>query len=103
MAKGPKWFQSLPKRVQDGIEQTLHLLAGIVAGAFCLDLVVWWREWVDQWPPGEIVHVRRKPWAKIEPHTQLARVADTKRDLLFFGIGSTIGHVARTVLIWRIA
>lgn len=91
-SKGPQWFRKLSKRTQDNIEQVLHAIMGFGAGALCLDLLIWRREWVTQWPPGKARKFNDR-W-----YSPLDRVADTKRDLLFFTIGSTVAHVGRTVL-----
>ena len=71
----------------------------LVAGFFMLDLAMWWREFVDQWPPGTPIMTRKHPRDIVEPHTQLSRVADLKADLFWTGVGSTGGHVVRTWLI----
>ena len=90
MSKGPEWFQELSKSRRDAIEQVGHSVWGWVYGLLCLDLLTWRREFVTQWPPGKpYTHKGRKV-------TQLSRVADTKRDLFWFGVGSTSAHVQRT-------
>lgn len=112
MSAGPAWFKKLPKPIQNVIEDVLHVGMGFAAGLVCFDLYLWWREWVKQWPPGKPITIYRRGRNgefrsltshdvkdKGEEYTQLRRVADTKRDLLFMTIGSTAAHVTRTILL----
>ena len=79
---------------QEPAEQVGHVALGVLAGLSFGLLLIWWREWVLQWPPGDPATV---DGVEI---TQLDRVADTKRDLLFFDIGYTAGQVGQFGLVW---
>jgi hypothetical protein len=84
MAKGPKWFQELPKETQNNIEQAGHFLWGFAESFVFADRIhFWWREFVKQAP--------------------IERLWDTKADLLWFRIGGTCGDITKTaLLVWWI-
>jgi hypothetical protein len=100
----PQWYKDLDSRDRDRVDQSGHALLGFLAAIVFARLWIWHREWVRQWPPG-------KPFDAPDPTrgqrksrvTQLDRVADTKRDLLFFNIGYTVGQIAQVGLVWRFA
>jgi hypothetical protein len=98
----PQWYENLSDENQEIVDQSAHTLMGFVAALVFARLWIWHREWVRQWPPG-------KPFDAPDPTrgqrksrvTQLDRVADTKRDLLFFNIGYTVGQIVQVGLVWR--
>ena len=101
----PRWYKALDPKDQEAVDQAAHVLMGFGAGLTFGLLLLWRREWVKQWPPG-------KPFMAIDPSrqfkptrvTQLDRVADTKRDLLFMDIGYTAGQVTQAagLVLWAV-
>lgn len=97
--------------MSDNWEQAGHFGLGLLCALFCGVLVLWWREFVKQWPPGWPYLVtppmdRRAPGEAVprgEIVTQLDRVEDLRRDYLFYSIGYTVGHVAQVVAVGFIA
>ena len=76
------------KGILEPVEQVGHFFMGFGAGLLNLGLLLWWREWVKQWPPGEpfTIGISDPP----QYVTQLDRVADTAKDLKYMEIGRTV-------------
>jgi hypothetical protein len=101
MAKGPKWFQALPKKTQELWEQRAHFGWAYVYGLVGIDRTVFHkREFVTQWPPGDPIYVDRAedsahisdvPMEGHEEYLPSDRVADTGGDLKSFAVGGTLG------------
>ena len=102
MAKGPEWFQELPKKTQELWEQRAHFAWGYVYGLVGIDRTVFHkREFVTQWPPGKPIYVERdaldrahvtdEPAEGHKEYLPSDRVADTGNDLKSFAIGGTLG------------
>jgi hypothetical protein len=96
----PSWLEPL--------EQTAHFFMGFGARLVFLDYLLWRREAVTQWPPGDTVHLRLndgppphyvgyegegKPYA---PHD---RVWDMMTDMRWYFIGGTCADVVRVVVL----
>ena len=102
MAKGPKFFQKLDKSTQESIEQVLHGLMG-----FCGEIVglgqwlLWRRECVKQWPPGDSIEVailNDNRWsAKL--HVPLDRVQDMANDWESYAIGGSVMSTLKSLAI----
>lgn len=108
MAKGPEWFQKLPKIVRDGIEQTGHFFMGVVAGLTSTYLWLWRRENIKQWPPGDPIWVYTEDggFTDVDPNYPQSkeyfpadRVWDKAIDELAYSIGFTVGGLTRAGLL----
>lgn len=116
MAKGPEWFQDLPQVWQDVIEQILHGFMGFGARLSLLDLLIWWREDIKQWPPGKPILIDRLgvAWDGLDyPHKDghlgkwyfpEDRVVDSRLDSFSFHVGYTLAsvvvYVIMGLLVW---
>lgn len=99
--RSPEWYDRLDPHDRDAVDQALHVLAGFGAALIFARLLIWRREWVSQWPPGQPFDAPDPTRAQRRSRvTQLDRVSDTKRDLLFFNIGYTAGQVTQVGLVW---
>ena len=81
----PAWYAALSREERDRVDQALHVAGGVLMGLVFADrLFVWWREFVAQAP--------------------IERLEDTKRDMLFWGIGGTIGNVIQVaaLVVWGV-
>ena len=74
-------------------EQFLHACMGFGAAWIFGRLLIWYREWVKQWPFGKTKLIDGEPYS---PHD---RILDTKRDLFWFDVGYTVGHVSQVAVI----
>ncbi len=120
MGSDPAWYEALPKWWQEVVDQAAHQVLSFFLALVCADrLFVWWREWVQQWPPGDPLWFRansRHADLCLDPEqtsgsrhdsyyrkqlTELDRVEDTKTDYLHYSIGGTVGHLTQVgVLLW---
>ncbi len=84
----------------EAIDQIAHVILGFIAAFIFARLLIWVYEWVHQWPPGK-PFVVDDPSRQYRPTrvTQLDRVADTKKDLLYFDIGYTAGQMAQVAIV----
>lgn len=62
---------------------------------------------IGQWPPGDLVWIgdQRNQKGELLPaqwHTQLARVLDMRKDLIFTFAGYELAQLAREITIWRL-
>lgn len=98
----PNWLEPL--------EQTAHFWMGFWARLVYLDLLLWHREAVKQWPP----RTDKQPIVYLnvmEPnhvaYCSLVRAEDTMRDLFWMGVGATCAELVRWpvvgFLIWKFA
>ena len=95
----------------DPLDQTAHFLISFVLGIVGVDRPLsWWREWVQQWPPAtdrepvvyvslDSMTVSRIPLQGSLEYLSSSRVQDTKRDLLFYALGATVGNLVALVLL----
>jgi len=96
----PKWLEPL--------EQFGHFWMGFGCGLTFLRLVLWWREFKKQWPPGDPLWVD-KITLTVSPHAFMGakqyyesdRVWDLAIDELFYNIGYTAGQLTQIGLtVW---
>lgn len=98
----PRWYRELDHQDQEIVDQVAHVAMGFFAALIFGLLIIWWREWVHQWPPGK-PYMSRPVGRPDQLVTQLDRVEDTKRDLYFTDIGYTVGQVVQVILlVWLI-
>jgi hypothetical protein len=77
----PPWLEPL--------EQTGHFFMGFGARLVFLDYLLWRREAVTQWPPGDVV----------DGYAPLDRVQDMMTDMRWYFIGGTCADVVRAVVL----
>lgn len=102
------WLKS--KGILEPLEQFAHFWMGVGASLVNLGLLLWWREWKLQWPPGNPFRIHNpngvnafflKHWKQDEYEyqnlsdeiwwTSLDRVQDTSTDLFWMEVGRTVG------------
>ncbi len=91
---------------QEPAEQFGHFVLGICARLTFLDYLLWRREAVTQWPPGDpFIADKLMQKGHGELVTQLDRVQDMMTDMRWYTIGGTVADIARAwfVLWWVFA
>jgi len=84
---------------QEPLEQFAHFWMGFGARLVFLDYLLWRREAVTQWPPGDPFFVKGPPgstWPILV--TRLDRVRDMVTDMRWYTIGGTAADVCRVGL-----
>lgn len=86
----PKWLE--------GLEQFAHGAMGFGCRLLYLDYVLWWRENVKQWPPGDVITVSGKRYCPED------RVWDKSNDERSYLIGAYVAEAVRwagiAAIIW---
>jgi len=107
VSKGPKFFQKLDKSTQESIEQVLHGLMGFFGEIVGLgQWLLWRRECVTQWPPGDTLNVStprdgypNKASGSCIAYQPLDRVQDMANDWKSYAIGGSVMSTLKSLAI----